>query len=219
MVQTFSPYGTDHTLHKRSLPRTPPSPKHFLDLHDGDLLAKRMAINSISIPQQILRCEVKREGFQDLMRCPLCGRMSRYVEVHDTSPIMSHHDEDEQYLEQRRRHREKIDGGQLCRVILQKRPPGLRRWLPMPDHVFGDGSFRNLDTQLEKFTTNSRRSQIELFRLRVRINSRVSFATLGLPTCPCRTFQVQYQRNPRRCQSTTVVGFTIKSAERHRGQH
>src|SRR5439155_27388756 len=129
MVQTFSPYGTDHTLHKRSLPRTPPSPKHFLDLHDGDLLAKRMAINSISIPQQILRCEVKREGFQDLMRCPLCGRMSRYVEVHDTSPIMSHHDEDEQYLEQRRRHREKIDGGQLCRVILQKRPPGLRRWL------------------------------------------------------------------------------------------
>src|SRR2546422_10827796 len=61
--------------------------------------------------------------------------------------------------------------------------------------------------------------QIELFRLRVRINSRVSFATLGLPTCPCRTFQVQYQRNPRRCQSTTVVGFTIKSAERHRGQH
>src|SRR3989441_9072982 len=36
--------------------------------------------------------------------------------------------------------------------------------------------------------------QIELFRLRVRINSRVSFATLGLPTCPCRTFQVQYQR-------------------------
>src|SRR5439155_26440929 len=61
--------------------------------------------------------------------------------------------------------------------------------------------------------------QIELFRLRVRINPRVSFSSLALPAYPCRTFQVQYQRNPRRCQSTTVVGFTIKSVERHRGQH
>src|SRR5438093_4105309 len=61
--------------------------------------------------------------------------------------------------------------------------------------------------------------QIELFRLRVRINSRLSFATLGLPACPCRTLQVQYQRNPRRCQSMTVAGFTITSADRHRGQH
>src|SRR5439155_16666795 len=106
MVQTFSPYGTDHTLHKRSFPRPPRSPKHFLDLHDGDLLAKRMAINSISIPQQILRCEVKWEGFQDLMRRPLCRWMSCNVEMHDTSTIVLHHDEDEQHLEQRRRHGE-----------------------------------------------------------------------------------------------------------------
>src|SRR2546426_6468229 len=65
----------------------------------------------------------------------------------------------------------------------------------------------------KKFTTNSRRSQIELFRLRVRINSRVSFATLGLPTCPCRTFQVQYQRNPRRCQSTTLLSVSRSKAQ------
>ncbi len=59
--------------------------------------------------------------------------------------------------------------------------------------------------------------QVELFRLRIRISSRVSLGTLGRPACPCRTFQVQYQRNPRRCQPITVAGFTIRSADRHRG--
>jgi len=49
--------------------------------------------------------------------------------------------------------------------------------------------------------------QPTLSRLRVRISSRVSFATHGRPGCPWRTFQVQYQRKPRRCQSITVAGL------------
>jgi len=66
---------------------------------------------------------------------------------------------------------------------------------------------------------NDSANWVELFRLRIRISSRVSLGTLGRPACPCRTFQVQYQRNPRRCQPITVAGFTIRSADRHRGQH
>src|SRR5438552_1040929 len=42
-----------------------------------------------------------------------CSRMSRNVEMHDTSTIMLHNDEDEQHLEQGCRHREKIDRRQL----------------------------------------------------------------------------------------------------------
>src|SRR5215471_20012921 len=61
--------------------------------------------------------------------------------------------------------------------------------------------------------------QPTLSRLRVRISSRVSFGTHGRPGRPCRTFQVQYQRKPRRCQSITVAGFTIHSAEHHRDQN
>src|SRR2546422_8531293 len=49
--------------------------------------------------------------------------------------------------------------------------------------------------------------QIELFRLRVRINSRVSFATLGLPACPCRTFQVQL------CSAKTLSRSVMRSEE------
>jgi hypothetical protein len=49
----------------------------------------------------------------------------------------------------------------------------------------------------------------------VRISSRVSLGTQGRPAFPCRTFQVQYQRKPQRCQSITVAGFTITIADRH----
>ena len=53
--------------------------------------------------------------------------------------------------------------------------------------------------------------QPTLSRLRVRISSRVSFATHGRPGCPWRTFQVQYQRKPRRCQSITVAGLRSRA--------
>src|SRR5882724_806774 len=57
-----------------------------------------------------------------------------------------------------------------------------------------------------------------LSRLMVRISSRVSFGTHGRPAFPCRTFHVQYQRKPRRCQSMTVSGLTITSEDLHRHQ-
>jgi hypothetical protein len=42
----------------------------------------------------------------------------------------------------------------------------------------------------------------------VRMSSRVSLADRGLPGCPWRLFRLQYGRNPRRCQPTTVSGLT-----------
>ena len=55
-------------------------------------------------------------------------------------------------------------------------------------------------------------------RLILRISSRVSLGTFGLPGFPCRTFQVQKSRKPLRCQATTVSGFTITRAERQSRQ-
>src|SRR5215831_13889916 len=61
--------------------------------------------------------------------------------------------------------------------------------------------------------------QPTLSRLKVRMSFRVSSGTHGRPAFPCRIFQVQYQRNPRRCQSITVAAFTIQRASRHRDQN
>src|SRR5438445_3863704 len=48
----------------------------------------------------------------------------------------------------------------------------------------------------------------------LRIRSRTSREMTGRPGWPCRTFQVQNQRKPARCQAMTVSGLTIASAER-----
>jgi len=51
-------------------------------------------------------------------------------------------------------------------------------------------------------------------RLIFRMRSRTSRDTSGLPGLPRLLFQVQYRRNPRRCQAMTVSGLTMMSAER-----
>src|SRR5580704_17169358 len=51
-------------------------------------------------------------------------------------------------------------------------------------------------------------------RLIVRIKSRTSRDTVGLPFAPRRTFHVQNNRKPFRCQAMTVSGLTLTSADR-----
>jgi|ERR1035438_1715303 hypothetical protein len=58
-----------------------------------------------------------------------------------------------------------------------------------------------------------RAPQSGLARLMVRIRSRTSCETVGLPVLPCRTFQVQNNRKPFRCQAMTVSGLTMTSAD------
>ena len=51
-------------------------------------------------------------------------------------------------------------------------------------------------------------------RLMRRISARTSSNIAGRLGLPCRTFQVQNNRNVFRCQAITVSGLTITSAER-----
>src|SRR3954463_8860052 len=43
-------------------------------------------------------------------------------------------------------------------MIFKKCPPSLGRWFAMSHHVFRHGRFRDLDTQLQYFTMNTRRT-------------------------------------------------------------
>src|SRR5262249_8926002 len=51
---------------------------------------------------------------------------------------------------------EEVDRGDLRRVVLQKRAPGLRRRRASSDHVLGDGGLRDLDAELDQLTENPR---------------------------------------------------------------
>src|SRR5215471_20067023 len=59
-------YRTDNSLDISPLPRRLRCAVHFLDVHGGDLFTKCLAVNLVSITQQIFRCSVKRKSFHDL---------------------------------------------------------------------------------------------------------------------------------------------------------
>lgn len=56
-------------------------------------------------------------------------------------------------------------------------------------------------------------AQRGLAKLTLRTNSMTSFKTDRRP-CGRRLFQLQYSRNPLRCQAITVSGLTMTSAVR-----
>src|SRR5262245_21942966 len=89
----------------------------------------------------------------------------------------------------------------------------------MANHVFANRGFGDLDAELQELAVNSRRSPAQI----VSAESPNQFTCFLWDTWsawgPCRTFQVQYQRKPRRCQSITVAAFTIQRASRHRDQN
>src|SRR5262245_65416182 len=96
MVQTFTANRTDDAFDVSSLPRRPRSAEDVFDIHYGDLVAELLAIDSISISQQISRRGIKRKGFEHLLRRPFRRWMSCDVEVHDASSIVCEDNKNEE---------------------------------------------------------------------------------------------------------------------------
>src|SRR5262245_33592526 len=154
MVQTFSANRTDEAFDVRSLPRRPRSAEHFFDIHYRDLVAELLAIDSISIAQQISRRRIKRKGFEHLLRRPFSGGMSCDVEVHDAASIVCEDNKNEEDFEPNGLDGEEVDGRELRNVILEERPPRLRWWFRASDHVLGNRSLRDLNIQLHQLAVD-----------------------------------------------------------------
>src|SRR4029453_2065325 len=101
-------------------------------------------------------------------------------------------------------------------MVFEKRPPGLRRWLPRSDHVFGDRRLGDVNAQLEQFTVYAWGSPggignahfpDEFSDLSFSIGS--SWAT-ALPT-PIKT-------KAATIPTMDVSGLTINRTERQSGQ-
>jgi hypothetical protein len=95
-------------------------------------------------------------------------------------------------------------------MIAKKGPPALRGPSPHPRHVLCNARLADIDAELEQFAMDAGAPQSGLARLMFRINLRISSGTLGLPP-RCLNFQRQNDRNPARCQRTTVSGRTMAS--------
>src|SRR5215831_15930800 len=147
MVQTFTADRTDHAFDVSSLPRRSRSAEDFFDIHYRDLVAKLLAIDSISISQQISRRGIKRKGFEHLLRRPFGRGMSRDIEVHDAPSIVCEDNKNEEDMEPNGVDGEEVDGRELRNVILEERPPHLGWWFGASDHVLGNRSLRDLNVQ------------------------------------------------------------------------
>src|SRR5215469_16437815 len=100
-------------------------------------------------------------------------------------------------------------------MVFQERSPGLRGRIATAHHVFAYAGLADVDAELEEFAMDARSAPSGLSQLSCRISFWISFGAAGHPGCPRRTFQVQNNRYPLRCQAITVSGFTMQSAEGH----
>jgi hypothetical protein len=69
---------------------------------------------------------------------------------------MRSHQEHVENLKPHGRHGEEIDGYQGLHVIVQERPPGLRRRLAVAQHVLADAGLADVDAEFEQPPVNAR---------------------------------------------------------------
>ena len=120
-------------------------------------VAKLLAVDLVTVAQEIGGRGVVWEGVHDLLGGPAGGGVLGHVEVDDAPAVVSEHDENKEDAQARGWHREEIEGDQIADMVGEERPPGLRRQgAPPLRHEPRDGTLGDVDPQPEKFPVNSR---------------------------------------------------------------
>jgi hypothetical protein len=149
MVQTFPSDRANETLAIGILPRGMRSGEHLLNPHRMAGCRELLTINSIAIAQQVA-CALSQGKAWTSCRPSILrwGERLRQSEGvggdHETEP------------EKRR-----ADGKspwEPLGMIFQEGPPGLRGWLAVANHVFGNRRWREVDAEFLEFSMNARRT-------------------------------------------------------------
>src|SRR5215469_1037990 len=70
VVQAFPPNGADQSLGKSVLPRAPGRGEHFGDAHFSQAVPELVAIDSVAVSDQVLRCTIFGKRFPNLLNSP-----------------------------------------------------------------------------------------------------------------------------------------------------
>jgi len=95
------------------------------------------------------------EGVHDLLGGPVGGGVLGHVEVDDAPAVVGEHDENEEHAQARGGHREEIEGDQASDMVVEERPPGLRRPGAPLRHEPGDGTLGHVDAELQELAMDS----------------------------------------------------------------
>ena len=164
MIKALSPKGPDHALAKRILPRTLACCSDLFHTDRSQTISEIMAVDGISVSQQILRMDLLlRKGLLYLLPSPIRRWPRRNSKVDDAPSFVRQNNENEEPLERDGWYHKEIARQRVLEVILEKRPPALRRRVILFSwHVLGNGRFGHMVAEKEKLGSNSRRSPGEV---------------------------------------------------------
>jgi hypothetical protein len=155
VIQALTPDGTDQALRKRVLPRAVRRCEDFRDAHTVHAMPELLAVDPVTIAQEVDRSGLVWEGVHDLLGGPVGGGMLRDVEVDDAPAVVSEHDENEEDTKASGRHGEEVDRDQVAEVVGEKHPPGLRGSGASLRHEPGNGAFGDVDPELEELSVDT----------------------------------------------------------------
>ena len=156
MVQALSPDRANESFDVSILPGRSRRGWSVPNAHGSETSRYGMAVRGVSVPDEISGCLVPGEGLGDLAGDPLGGRIGGDVDPHQVASLKLNDHQGK--LEANGRHDKHINGGDVRRVIAEKRLPALR-WRPASAyHVLGDSGLGDLEAQLEQLAVDARRS-------------------------------------------------------------
>ena len=127
----------------------------FTDAHALHALPEHVTVDRVAIADEVGRGGVVREGVHDLLGGPVGSRVFGHVEVDDAPAMVNEHDENEEDAQARGGHREEIEGDQASDMVVEERPPGLRRPGAPLRHEPGDGTLGHVDAELQELAMDS----------------------------------------------------------------
>ena len=154
VVQAFPPNGSDDALDIRILPRGTWCNENLLDPESFDAAREVLPVDTVTVTDQIPRCRILRERFDELSSGPFGRGMLGDVEVNDASSVVGQHEEYEQNTECDGGHGEEVDGDEIFQMIIEECPPTRTGWFPVAGHVLGNRRLGQVNAELEQLAVN-----------------------------------------------------------------
>src|SRR5262245_22464207 len=139
MIQALAAKRPDQALNIWVLPRRARCDRAVANPHPSHPVGEGLSVSTIIVADQITRCRIPWECFDDLLCQPLRRGMLGYRKPEKLSSIMAHDQKGKQALKRQGRNQAKVNRRDRVGMVAQKCPPRLRWRSSVFDHVLGDG--------------------------------------------------------------------------------
>ena len=164
MIQAFPSNRADYSFSIWILPGWFWGNLDLLDAHFINSLNKKVAVDFVSIPDQVFRCGIIRKGLCNLLSCPLGGGVCSDIKMNYPASVVAKDDEAIEYLKSYRWHSKEINGCSIFDMVFQEILPALRGRISLPDHIVCHGCFTYIVAEQKQFRLYSGCSPVRIFQ-------------------------------------------------------